>query len=251
VLDPDAQPRPFGLAEDVPALDSEVHAHRRAQLLYAVSGALQLRSGGQVIGLPPTRAAWIPGGLPHQAGCGRPVKLRTVWLDQALGDPGFSVFEAPPLLAELVGEICALGTTPPPEASPLFDALRYLVTGWARSPLPLQLPLPASDALRRVTDRVLRRPGAPLTVADAAATAHLSPRTLQRRFRAELGMGFADWLTRARLLHATDRLADPQLDIGEVALSCGYASPTAFARAFRRHLGRSPTDWRRERPPLR
>ena len=66
MLDPDAMPGPFGLAEDLGALDAPCHTHRRAQLLYATAGAMRLRAGGRLVVLPCDRAAWIPGGTPHR-----------------------------------------------------------------------------------------------------------------------------------------------------------------------------------------
>ena len=42
-------------------------------------------------------------------------------------------------------------------------------------------------------------------------------------------------------------LADPRLSVLEVALSVGYETPSAFARAFRAAEGLNPADFRRRR----
>jgi transcriptional regulator GlxA family with amidase domain len=63
--------------------------------------------------------------------------------------------------------------------------------------------------------------------------------------REELGTSFSTWLARARMLRATELLADPDAAVGDVALRCGFQSPAAFSRAFQLHLGRPPSAWRR------
>ena len=40
-------------------------------------------------------------------------------------------------------------------------------------------------------------------------------------------------------------LCEDRLTALEVGLSAGFGSPSAFARAFRRRTGRSPSEWRR------
>lgn len=248
MLDPDIVPRSFGLAEDVPAVHSPWHQHRRAQVLYGVSGAMRLHTAHHVALLPPSRAAFLPAGARHHVTCRRPVQLRTVYLDPRDDDAPFAVFAATPLLVSLLVEICALGIDRPAEAEPLFAALRYGVGRAARSPLPLRLGVPSSPGLRELAERVLARPSAPWTLADAAGASGLSVRTLQRRFRSELGHGFRRWLGQARLHHAVDLLADPTVAVGEVALRCGYDSPSSFTRAFREQLGVSPSAWRAQAP---
>lgn len=74
------------------------------------------------------------------------------------------------------------------------------------------------------------------TTADAMG---LSPRTLQRRLTA-LGTTFAD--ERAKLLgrRATELLLDPSVPIEVIAERLGYASRSAFERAFVRWAGKTP-----------
>ena len=245
MIDPDAIDGPFGLAEDVPALTSAWHVHGRPQLLYAVSGAMRFETSGHMALLPPTRAAFIPAGVRHRALCSRPVRLRTVWFDATDDHPEVVVFEAPALLGQLTEHLCGLGTPTAPADRVLFQALRHLVSGWMRDTLPVRLPLPASPELQRVTERVLQRPGAPFGIADASALSGWPVRTVQRRFTTEVGVSFSTWLVRARLHHAIDLLADPAVPVMDVAMRCGYTSHAAFSRAFRTHLGVTPSEWRR------
>lgn len=244
VIDPDELPSPFGLAQDWPVLSTGRHTHRRAQLLYATQGAMRLTTDSVWAVLPPDRAAWIPGSVAHEVSCRRPVALRTVYFDPRPDDGQIAVFEAPALLRELVVEICALGPALPPEGRVLPEALRWLVDRWKRAPLPVTLPSARTPEIGRALDHLLQHLAHPVGLEDAAKAAGLSPRSLQRRARDELGTGLASWLQRARVQRAVELLADPELEIGEIALRCGYQSPAAFTRAFTAVTGVLPSAWR-------
>lgn len=248
ILDPDAIPHPFGLAEDLPALLSDWHSHARPQLLYASEGALRLLAADRMVLLPPERAAWIGAGLLHRVEAPRPVRLRTVYLlPRHDPTPGaLTVFQAPGLLREMAIQAGAWGPTPPdlPEVSPFFEALAGLSLRWRARPLALELPAARSPELGRALDRLLGRLDRAPGLAEAARAGGMSVRTLQRRCHDELGMGLKAWVLRARLLRALELLADPRLAVGEVALACGYHSLAAFSRAFAAALGTPPSAWR-------
>lgn len=83
---------------------------------------------------------------------------------------------------------------------------------------------------------------------DVQATASelgMSDRTLQRRLTDE-GTSFKHLLTQARHEQARGYLADPSLDIKEVAFLIGYADQNSFYRAFRLWEGDTPSNWRSE-----
>jgi len=78
----------------------------------------------------------------------------------------------------------------------------------------------------------------------AAATARalgLSPRRLETLFRQELGTTPGQHALDLRLQAARRMLTDTRHPVQEVALRTGFSSPTAFARAFRRRFGESPS----------
>ncbi|KUP24397.1 AraC family transcriptional regulator [Paenibacillus sp. DMB5] len=74
---------------------------------------------------------------------------------------------------------------------------------------------------------------------------NLSDRTLQRRLREE-GTSFKALLTQARHEQAREYLADPSLEIKEVACLVGYEDQNSFYRAFRIWEGATPARWRLE-----
>jgi AraC-like DNA-binding protein len=82
-------------------------------------------------------------------------------------------------------------------------------------------------------------------IAELATLADLSLRYFQRRFVAEMGLTAGQYARTRRLQRASYRLLyRPFWSVIDIALDAGYASPEAFARAFRRWFGQSPTAFR-------
>lgn len=76
----------------------------------------------------------------------------------------------------------------------------------------------------------------PLSVADLAAQACLSPSQFAQRCRDELGVSAMHWLRTQRLLHAR-QLRGKGVAVAETARLTGYRSPSALTAALRRADG--------------
>ncbi|MCU0794920.1 MAG: substrate-binding domain-containing protein [Akkermansiaceae bacterium] len=83
-----------------------------------------------------------------------------------------------------------------------------------------------------------------LRMAELAQAAGLSISSLERRFKAALGVTPSQELMRLRLHEARRLLAETSLPIGKVALASGFQSPTRFCIAFREGTGTSPSGYR-------
>lgn len=77
-----------------------------------------------------------------------------------------------------------------------------------------------------------------------AEIAGMSERTLQRRL-AQCGLTYSGIVEEVRFDIASDLLADPSLNIIDIAHAAGYGNAPHFSRAFRRLTGMSPRDYRR------
>jgi AraC family transcriptional regulator of adaptative response / methylphosphotriester-DNA alkyltransferase methyltransferase len=75
-----------------------------------------------------------------------------------------------------------------------------------------------------------------------------SRRQLQRVYAEIGGLTFREHLTRVRMERAADLLAADSLPVREVARRVGYRQPAQFAKAFRRHRGVAPSEYRDGRP---
>lgn len=91
-----------------------------------------------------------------------------------------------------------------------------------------------------------------ITVGTLAEVAHFSPFHFHRLFSAWMGETIGDYLRRRRVEVAAMRLAaQPRTRVLNMALSVGFGSAEAFARAFKSRFGCSPTAWREEQYSLR
>ncbi|NYI69842.1 AraC family transcriptional activator FtrA [Naumannella cuiyingiana] len=114
-------------------------------------------------------------------------------------------------------------------------------------------PLPAegSAGLTPVLDWARRHLDRPLTVAALARRAGLSPASLHRRFRAELGLTPLAWLNAERVRHARRLLETTDLTANRVAAQCGMGDVSTLRRLLRRACGLSPSEYRRRFAPPR
>ena len=88
---------------------------------------------------------------------------------------------------------------------------------------------------------------ADLSLDDIARRVASSRRQLQRAY-AEIGQTtFREHLTGVRMDRAAEMLQTRGLTVREVAHRVGYRQPAQFAKAFRRHHGLAPSDFRASR----
>ena len=97
-----------------------------------------------------------------------------------------------------------------------------------------------SRALHWVEERLEE----PVTLADIAAVAGLSPHHFHRIFRAVVGESPKAHLRRLRLERAVYRLKVSSDTVLDIALESGFATPETFTRAFVRRFELSPSEYR-------
>ncbi len=101
------------------------------------------------------------------------------------------------------------------------------------------------NVLRRAIERLRSDSDADVSLAALASDAGLSRFHFCRAFKESTGLSPHAWLRQHRLEQAMDMLRDTDASVVSVAAALGYSSQTAFAAAFRRLTGETPTDWRR------
>jgi AraC family transcriptional regulator, transcriptional activator FtrA len=112
---------------------------------------------------------------------------------------------------------------------------------YVRETLPRRAPTPIAGVL----DWALTQLKRPLGVAELARQAHMSPRTLARRFVEGTGTTPHRWLTHQRLLAAQRRLEATRDSVETVANAVGFENAMTLRHHFRRSFGTTPTAYRR------
>ncbi|MFD2265091.1 helix-turn-helix domain-containing protein [Lacibacterium aquatile] len=243
-----ALPRPIGVLGKSYAAGTDIplHEHRRGQLLYAMSGIMRVATEGAVFILPPNRALWLPPGVPHALRILAGVEMRNLYIAPEVAlfpEPTPKILAMTLLVRALILRLL--------EEPPLYDEegsagliARLLLSEIPRlAEVPLSAALPADPRLRRLTNAILAEPARDWSLERAAEIAALSPRTLERHIQDETGLSYGRWRQQLLMLEAISLLASG-LTIADVTRRLGYANASAFAAAFKRSFGQSPSDFR-------
>ena len=83
-----------------------------------------------------------------------------------------------------------------------------------------------------------------IRVEEIARALHIDRKYLRNLFVRHTGMSTAAYLLDYRMTRAKTLLTAADVTVGEVAASVGYDDPLAFSKAFKKHVGLSPTAYR-------
>ncbi len=221
------------------------HAHGSGQLIYAVSGVMQVFSGRGVWLIPPHFAIWIPARTVHSIRMPGAVSMRTLYIRRALatGLPAAcTVLHVTPLLRELIVETVRLKQMG--MRNRLHCALRDLLLSnlAAASPMPTSVSLPTDPRAQAIAAAIMGNPGDRKSLVAVCASAGASVRTIERVFRREVGSNFEFWRRQVRLMKAVELLVAGR-SVKEVSFALGYHQPAAFVEMFRGVLGATPKAW--------
>jgi AraC family transcriptional regulator len=84
-----------------------------------------------------------------------------------------------------------------------------------------------------------------ISLATLAELARLSPFHFVRAFKQSFGLPPHRYLSRLRMEQAKSLLADPAVSVTQVAFSLGFNEISSFTTTFRKHIGLTPTAYRR------
>ncbi|CRM48328.1 MULTISPECIES: AraC family transcriptional regulator [Pseudomonas] len=240
-FDPDHLAAPvIGIAALLGDHDSGLHQHQRGQLLFTREGCTRITLDNQLCLLPPTRAAWIPCGLPHRAVMQRTVDYRSVYLSPALArqlPSQVRVIEVSPLLRAVLEPI----------AMAAFD------TDWSRgryahllalclseicdaAEQPMLLPLPQDKRLAPLMSSLDTLPPSLQALEQQVGA---SAKTIGRIFQRETGLGYQQWRQQWRLMRVIELLATGR-SISYCAFELGFTSDSALIAFFKHMTGTTP-----------
>ena len=192
----------------------------------------------QVCLLPPTRAAWLPAGLPHRVLMRGVVAYRSLYFQPEHGLPTeMAVLAVNPLLREIIERMAIWPWDKP--AAEQHCTLALLQEELAQAPRESwQLPLPSDSRLAGWLQEVKRGDTLPDRLNRLAERVGASDKTIGRIFMRETGMSYQAWRQQWRLLRALELLAEAE-PISRVAATLEFASDSAFISFFRQHTGQT------------
>jgi AraC-like DNA-binding protein len=120
-----------------------------------------------------------------------------------------------------------------------------------------RLPAQSDGWLAGLRDRFVGRalallheqPAQDWTIDELGRKVGLSRSALHERFVQLIGVPPMQYLAQWRMQAAARLLLETRATVAAIALDVGYDSEAAFARAFKRMVGKPPATWRRERDP--
>lgn len=247
----DAATRPFGtVQDDWTGTSYALHTHQKHQLLYSVTGVARVESEVAQYLLPPQRAAWIPAGIAHAT---HTSNSRTVSLyferSQLSAGEDLVVIEVPAVLREMILYACRWTLADEHQeidaaGKRFFPAVAQLVEEQLAQPRALALPVAKSEVTERAISHLMTNPDI-AGLEELARHCGIGARTLRRRLADEMGIGFRELMCQVRVHLGATLLMRADASISSVAMSVGFASPSAFAQTFQRVTGVSPTEFRK------
>lgn len=98
--------------------------------------------------------------------------------------------------------------------------------------------------LGRAIDQILENPSAPHTVESLAESVNMSRSAFAKRFQDAFFKSPMKLVNQIRLERAARMLSSSPWPVERIANSCGFASRSHFSKAFKKHTGLSPAEFR-------
>ena len=228
------------------------HRHAWGEFVYSFSGVMEVKVADHHYLAPPHYGVWLPPDLEH------------VGLNRHEGHH-CSLYISAEHCASLPATPCALTVSPlvrallehlrqRPAGVPADAAderlLQVLVDQLVQAPRAGSYLPTSEDPLLGTVLRLLEaNPGDNRTLPELAHAAHTTERTLMRRCQRDLGISFAEWRQRLRVVKAMPLLEAGQT-VETIALDLGYGSASAFITMFKRLVGSTPDEFRKGAAPL-
>lgn len=237
----------FMKAKDLPPRGKVIgHKHDWDQLIYAVSGLLEVNSikGDHLI--PSGQAIWIPANQLHSIATINGAKLRSVHLQKGLInqlDKDITVLKVNSLTRELISKAShfpfseTINSSFTKQQTRLLNVLVDEITQLEQ--VPLCLPLSNDPLLLPILIWQQKAPDSNKTLQMWSQELGASTKTIARRFDSKLGINFTKWREQLRLHKAIQWLSENR-SVTDVALSLGYDSLPAFIQMFKRQTGTTP-----------
>ena len=234
-------------------LETDIHTHNSAQLLYAEGGIVHIFTEEKHWYLPARCFMWIPAGEPHNIISYSPkVNLFNFYFKPDDDESDFyktvNIYSVSHLLREMI-----LYTKNWNGKITVNDGMRYDFLKALKSIIPegrdknlifpVQHPFPKDEKLLEIARFININLEKNLGLEDVAREFGISARTLSRKFKDHLGMNFVKFVRALRITRSLELMAEEKYNMYEIAMMVGYNSLSSFSNIFKRVTGIAPTDY--------
>lgn len=102
------------------------------------------------------------------------------------------------------------------------------------------------ENVRSALEYMMAHYSEPISVDQLASFTHLSTSYFMSCFKKAVGLSSMEYLSHLRINAACDLLLSSKKMISEIAFNCGYGNLSNFNRQFKKTMGCSPNEYRRE-----
>lgn len=224
--------------------------HAAVEICVPTAGELTYRIAGRLFVVQPGQAMVLPARIEHKTIVQDKLRARSVWLTESFmaqaGDVmGIRLTDAivrpAASLAAFVEPLTEEAGTSQAGRSLLADGLAHALAVTLLRDQPQAASSTKDPRIARALDKLHADFAEPLTIAELAQTAGLSRFHFGRCFADVTGLSPHRYLTQVRVQAGASLLRLTRRSVTEVALSVGFGDASAFARAFRRQFGQSPS----------
>lgn len=228
----------------------EPHIHEYCELLYCQKGEAEVTVNGKILRLQEKHLVWIPPNCVHQYRCQGAEVVCAVFSHDFIPLYFAQVGRARPVVKPVnVADLAQVI-----EGFPWLDRReRLTISGWlnlicARAVGQAEMETTErQDGIlyQKVVSYLSEHFREDISLSSLAATFGYNEKYLSHCLHSLTGMHFNKLLALYRIEHAKKRLTEGRVNIGAVAMECGFSAVNTFNRNFREIVGMTPSEYKK------
>lgn len=104
----------------------------------------------------------------------------------------------------------------------------------------------SGESVRPALEYIMEHYSEQISVEQLASVTHLSASYFMSCFKKAVGLSSIEYLSHLRVNAACEALSSTEKKVSEIAFSCGYGNLSNFNRQFKRTMGCSPNEYRKQ-----
>lgn len=104
---------------------------------------------------------------------------------------------------------------------------------------------PSDPTIRRAVRYIRDNLSEDLSLTEVSGYAGISASYFSTLFTQTMGLGFVEYLNRARIEAACAYMHDPKMKVYEIAYQVGFRDEKYFSKVFRKETGMTPSQYRK------